>query len=53
VSELDPRDARIAQLEAEVAELKKQLAEALATIAELRARLGQDSSNSNSNCSPG
>ena len=47
MSEIDPRDARIAQLEAEVAELKKQLAEALATIAELRARLGQNSRNSN------
>ncbi|MFY0525202.1 IS66 family transposase [Archangium gephyra] len=47
MSEIDPRDARIAQLEAEVAELKKQLAEALATIAGLRARLGQNSRNSN------
>jgi uncharacterized protein DUF6444/transposase IS66 family protein len=47
VSEVDPRDARIVQLEAEVAELKKQLAEALATIAELRAQVGQNSRNSN------
>jgi len=54
VSEADPRDVRIAQLEAELAEaratsaeLKQQLVEALALIAELRARLGQDSSNSN------
>ncbi len=47
MSEVDPRDVRIAQLEAEVAELKKQLAEALATIADLRARLGQNSRNSN------
>lgn len=54
MSEADPRDVRIAQLEAElaearatIAELKQQLAEALATLAELRARLGQDSSNSN------
>lgn len=54
MEEADPRDARIAQLEAELAEarasiagLKQQLAEALATIAELRARLGQNSRNSN------
>jgi len=54
VTEADPRDARIAQLEAElaearasIAELKQQLAEAQATIAELRARLGQNSRNSN------
>jgi transposase len=47
VSEIDPRDARIAQLEAELAEMKQQLAEALATLAELRAQLGQTSRNSN------
>ena len=54
MAEADPRDARIAQLEAElaearasIAEMKQQLAEARATIAELRARLGQTSRNSN------
>jgi transposase len=58
--EVDPRDGRIAQLEAQHAEdqaslaaLRRELAEARATIAELRAtvaelkaRLGRDSSNS-------
>ena len=47
MSELDPRDARIAQLEAEVAELKQQLSEALATLEELRAQLRRNSRNSN------
>ncbi|HEX8538305.1 MAG TPA: IS66 family transposase, partial [Cystobacter sp.] len=47
MSEVDPRDARIAQLEGELAEVKQQLAKALATIAELRAQLGQNSRNSN------
>jgi transposase len=60
MGEVDPREARIAQLEAQHAEdeatiaaLRRGLAEARATIAELRAtvaalkaRLGRDSSNS-------
>ncbi|WNG43759.1 IS66 family transposase [Archangium minus] len=60
MGEVDPRDARIAQLEARhaedqatIAELRRELAAARATIAELRAtiaelreRLGRDSSNS-------
>ncbi|HZH15680.1 MAG TPA: kelch repeat-containing protein [Archangium sp.] len=39
MSEVDPRDARIAQLEGELAEVKQQLAKALATIAELRGKV--------------
>lgn len=60
MGEVDPRDARIAQLEAqhaedqatiaalrrELAEVRGLLAEARATIAELKERLGHDSSNS-------
>jgi transposase len=53
VTEADPRDARIAELEAEVAELKQLLSAALARIAqqdariaELEAKLGQNSRNS-------
>jgi transposase len=60
MGEVDPKDARIAQLEARhaedqatIAELRRELAQARATLAELRAtlaglreRLGRDSSNS-------
>lgn len=53
VSTLDPRDARIAELEAQLAERDALIAELLATVkaltarvAELEARLGQNSSNS-------
>ncbi len=47
MSEVDPRDARIAQLEGELAEVKQQLAEAPVTIAEAQAQLGQNSRKSN------
>lgn len=43
---VDPRDKRIAELEAEVAELKKLLAAALGKIVDLEARLQQNSTNS-------
>lgn len=46
VQPLDPRDQRIAQLEAYVAKLLAELAVANARIAELEARLNQNSSNS-------
>jgi transposase len=53
--EADPRDARIAGLDAQVAardaviaELQVQLKAALARIVELEARLGQNSSNEDS-----
>src|SRR5690349_16912539 len=53
MGEVDPRDARIEELEAElaqaqatIAELEAKLAQAQATLAELRARLGSNSSNS-------
>lgn len=53
MGEVDPRDARIEELEAElaqahatIAELEAKLAQANATLAELRARLGSNSSNS-------
>ena len=44
--ELDPRDARIAELEAKVEALTKALEKALARIGELEARLAQNSQNS-------
>lgn len=44
--ELDPRDARIAELEAKVAWLMERVAKLEAENAELRARLGQNSQNS-------
>jgi len=46
MSELDPRDARIAELEAKVAQLMERVAKLEAENAELRARLGQTSQNS-------
>jgi transposase len=53
MAEVDPRDARIAELEAQLAErdaliaqLRARLAELEAKVAELQARLGQNSSNS-------
>ncbi|MCI0674016.1 MAG: IS66 family transposase [Myxococcaceae bacterium] len=46
MADVDPKDARIAQLEAEVAELKVLLSKALGRIAELERQLGQNSSNS-------
>jgi transposase len=53
MAEVDPRDARIAQLEAMVAERDARIAELMAKVealtarvADLEARLGQDSSNS-------
>jgi transposase len=46
VPELDPRDARIAQLEAENAALRERVARLEAQVAELLARLGQNSRNS-------
>jgi transposase len=46
VPEPDPRDARIAQLEARVEALTKALEKALARIGELEAQLGQSSQNS-------
>ncbi|OJH42364.1 DUF6444 domain-containing protein [Cystobacter ferrugineus] len=54
MGKVDPRDARIAQLEARhaevqatIAELRRELAQERATLAELRERQGHDSSNSN------
>lgn len=44
---IDPRDARIAQLEAIVAEQQKTIGKLLARIADLEARLEQSSRNSN------
>jgi transposase len=46
VPELDPRDARIAELEAKVVALTQALDRALARISELEAQLGQNSRNS-------
>jgi len=46
VAELDPRDARIAELEAKVEALTSALEKALARIGELEAQLGQNSRNS-------
>jgi len=46
VSTADPRDERIAQLEAQVAELKKLLTVALGRITDLEAKLGLSSRNS-------
>jgi transposase len=46
VEQVDPRDKRIAELEAKVAELEKALAKALAENARLKARLGMNSTNS-------
>lgn len=44
--ERDARDEKIERLEAVIVELRRELAAARAEIAELKARLGQDSSNS-------
>ncbi len=44
--ELDPRDARIAELEAKIAWLMERVAQLEAENADLRARLGQNSQNS-------
>ena len=46
MAELDPRDARIAELEAKVEALTSALEKALARIGELEAQLGQNSRNS-------
>jgi transposase len=46
VPELDPRDARIAELEAKVVALTQALEKALVRISELEAQLGQNSQNS-------
>jgi transposase len=44
--ELDPRDARIAELEAKIASLMQRLSQLEAENAELKARLGLNSQNS-------
>jgi transposase len=46
VQNVDPRDQRIAELEAQVAYLTRELGKALARIAELEAKLAQNSTNS-------
>ena len=46
VPELDPRDARIAELEAKVVALTQALEKALVRISELETQLGQNSRNS-------
>jgi transposase len=46
VPELDPRDARIAELEAKVVTLSQALEKALVRISELEAQLGRNSRNS-------
>jgi predicted RNase H-like nuclease (RuvC/YqgF family) len=46
VPELDPRDARIAELEAKVVALTQALEKALVRISELESQLGRNSRNS-------